>query len=767
MRRATAILLVAFVCSACAREPGLFSEQNARAHIGMLAGTIGSRPVGTRANARARAYIIDQLRLFGFEVRVQEADARRRTIGRTARVSNIIAIRQGRRPEAVGLVSHYDSVPAGPGAGDDALGVGVSLEAARVLAARSDPNWTVMVLVTDGEEVGLMGAAALMTDREITGRLNAYVNMESIGAAGPPMLFEVGPGNAWLLAPWIRQAPYPRGGSFVTEIYRRLPNDTDFSILKLQGIPGLNIAAVGDSYAYHTAGDTPERLSPRTVRQMGEQLVTIVNALDGIDITQRSTDERTFFDVAGAAAASYGRLAGIMISIVALLFGVIAWVKVMAAAVRAEGLARWLLSCFWILLGTVLVVASMVAATSALRVAREVFHPWYARPDRLFLLLVAVAATFGWSIARFGRWLPPRAHGLRHPIVAWTIALPVWLLLAIGALWLIPGAAYLWVLPLLTAGVLLTLTPSMKTATVRLVSIVVLLVAGTLWIPNTVDLLRFAVAELGRFPVVTPAFVFATMMTAAGLMVVPPLLAATASIKPVLHPALATALCSFAVAVTAGFAYVAPAYTSDAPLRRYARVLQEGEGAAVWDVGSLEPGLDLGEGAPGGWKAVDTAPTASVPARRLPHPFVFRAAGPGLGPAPVRIAGLSAEPVAAGLEFTLTVVPDTPGLAVTFVLPAGIQPARSNLPGVMRLDRWTATYFAVPPDGIVFRATFVSTSAAALKGFRVVVSTQGSARGEGWTLPAWLPQERVAWTAEANWILDPFALPIAPVPPLR
>ncbi len=85
----------------CSRPPGLFSEQNARAHIGMLAGTIGSRPIGTPANVRARAYITEQLRLFGYEVRVQEADARRAALGLTARVANIIAVRPGRRSEAV------------------------------------------------------------------------------------------------------------------------------------------------------------------------------------------------------------------------------------------------------------------------------------------------------------------------------------------------------------------------------------------------------------------------------------------------------------------------------------------------------------------------------------------------------------------------------------------------------------------------------------------------------------------------------------------
>jgi hypothetical protein len=771
-RRTCFLFLLALfpALAGCTRSAGLFSEQNARAHVSMLAGTIGSRPIGSEANARARAYVIDQLKLYGYDVRVQETDARRAELGRTAHVSNIIATLRGVRPEAIGLVSHYDSAPESPGAADDGLGVAVSLEAARVLAARADRQWTTLVLVTDGEESGLMGAAALVTDRDVTSTLQAYINVEAAGSGGTAVLFEAGPANGWVTRPWARSAPHPRGGSFGIEVYKRLPNDTDFTILAREDIPGLNFAAVDDGYTYHTARDVPERLGADTLRKTGENVVAVALALDGVDITQRGKWGATFFDIGGVTALSYSMIVGWLVAGTSLLFGVVAWVRITSAALRIGGGLRWVFTAVWSAVGVAVVVGTMIGVTWALRAARQVYHPWYAHPNRMFLLLAVAAIAAGWAMGRVGAWLPARVRGVRHPVVTWSLTLPIWLALAVGAIWLAPGAAYLWTLPLLVASVLLLLATSGDAVATRIVSIVVLGVAATLWLRNTVDLLRFATAVFGRLPIITPAYVYAAIITGAGVMIVPPFVAAITRSSPVARPSLITALCLLALAITAGSAALAPAYTFEQPLRRHIRALQEPDGTmATWEIASIEPGLDLAPGAPGGWSRQSTPAPASVPWGRLTYPFVFRASGAPLGPAPVEIGGFTVAPIQAGVELALTVIPRRSGLAVSFVLPAGLTPARTSLPGALRLGRWTAVFIAPPVEGIAWRARFAGVDATRLRDVHVAVTDFGFPGGTGWQrLPAWLPQDRAVWTATATWVVPASqGRPLEPIPPLR
>jgi peptidase M28-like protein len=759
--RAPGLLIVMCVACSCSRERPIFSEQNARAHVNMLAGTIGSRPAGTEANRRARTYIIDQLKQAGFDVRVQETDARRRDLGRTARAANIIAVLPGERPEAVGLLSHYDSVFEAPGAGDDALGVAVSLEGARVLAAQKNRRWSLLVLVTDAEESGLMGAAALVGERDVVDRLKAYINVEAIGADGVPVLFETGPGNGWLTSVWARRAPHPRGGSYAIEVYKRLPNDTDFSILKTQDIPGLNFGAVGDSYAYHTPRDRAERLSNMTLRTMGENLVAIIQGLQSVEITQRSPLSHTYFDIAGTAAVSYGPTAAMTMGLAALLFGAIAWLRFIRVVIRDSGVLRWLLVAVWTVVGAAAVTAAMVGAVWLLRSARQTYHPWYAHPERLVALLLVTGTATGWALARLGRLLPARAHGARHPALTWSLTLPIWIAICGIAMWVAPSAAYLWTLPLLIAGILFTLAPPSRDGVVRIGSAAVFAIGTTLWLRESLELFWFTVAVLGRMPIVTPVFVYPALMCAAALMLAPPLIATLTPVRPLLRPSVLTTGLLAAAAVTAGLAYTAPAYTFERPLRRHVRVIQDAAGAqSIWEVGSVEPGLDLGENAPPGFvPATDEVAGLGIPWGRLTFPFVFRTSSAPHAPPPATISNFTTTALDQGAEVGVSVTPQQAGVVVTFVLPETLVPARSNLPGIVRRGRWTASYVAPPPDGVVWRASFGRLPSGALDGLRVVVSLPW-----GEHPPQWLPQDRSVWSGAASWVLVP---PVVAAVPLR
>jgi hypothetical protein len=206
-------------------------------------------------------------------------------------------------------------------------------------------------------------------------------------------------------------------------------------------------------------------------------------------------------------------------------------------------------------------------------------------------------------------------------------------------------------------------------------------------------------------------------------------------------------------------------------LRRYVRAIQEpGADHSVWMVGSLEPGLDLDAGAPSRW-TMGEPPVTSIPWGTLPQPFVFSTTTAPLGPSPAAITGFAVAPSdgGAGATVTLSVVPREPALSVSFVLPSGLTPARSNFPGALRLDRWTATFYAPPPEGIAWQASFASATPATLKGIRVAITAAGLRGAPGpQRLPAWLPQEQAVWSAWFTWVLDPSAPPpIEPVPPLR
>ena len=130
------------------------------------------------------------------------------------------------------LSAHYDSVPRGPGAGDDASGVAAILESLRALKAGPPPERDVIILINEGEEVGLFGADGLLQEHPWAKDVGVVLNFDARGNSGPSYMFETSEGNGWLIEQLARALPHPMATSMTVDVYRLMPNDTDLTIYK-------------------------------------------------------------------------------------------------------------------------------------------------------------------------------------------------------------------------------------------------------------------------------------------------------------------------------------------------------------------------------------------------------------------------------------------------------------------------------------------------------------------------------------------------------
>jgi hypothetical protein len=218
-------------------------------------------------------------------------------------VHNVVVRVVGRNPgKAALLCAHYDSVPAGPGASDNGVSVAIAIEIARVLAA-APPEKAVVVLLTDGEEAGLLGAEGFASRHRWMAEIEAVVNLDARGTYGHSLLFETGPRSAGLVAALAGAWPRPAASSLFTTVYRWLPNDTDFSVFKERGLPGLNFAFIAGADRYHTPLDDLPAVRLETLHSQGSAALAAVRAVS-LARADGAADA-VFFDVLHGALVSW------------------------------------------------------------------------------------------------------------------------------------------------------------------------------------------------------------------------------------------------------------------------------------------------------------------------------------------------------------------------------------------------------------------------------------------------------------------------------
>ncbi len=279
--------------------PSQFSAGRAREILFQLVGNGVPHPVGSAEDAAVRERIVEILTKLGYRPEIQPGFGCNEW-GSCGSVMNIATRVEGTEPgEAVLLAAHYDSVPAGPGASDDGMGAVTVLEIARILKTLPPPWHPIILLITDGEEAGMLGADVFVESHPWAREVKVAVNVEARGTSGPSLMFETGSANDWAMRLYARAVPHPITNSIYYTVYKRLPNDTDFSVFKAAGYQGLNFAIIGDVMHYHTPLDNFENVSASSLQHHGDNALSTVLAFANVDLGNPPQGEAVYFDVFG------------------------------------------------------------------------------------------------------------------------------------------------------------------------------------------------------------------------------------------------------------------------------------------------------------------------------------------------------------------------------------------------------------------------------------------------------------------------------------
>lgn len=259
-----------------------FDPDRAMEHIHQLSVGIGPRPSGTPEEHRAAGYIQGAFLEMGYTDVVEQAFAS----GAGGTSYNVYAQDVGARPDWVIVVgAHYDSAGStgSPGANDNASGVGVVLELARVFHGRD--NLPTLLFVAFGseeeseeyEKEDLEYGSAYMADHleAIDGEVIGMVNLDMVGVGEEAFVY------ATLEAPDTLSDLFLEFADEQGEEvgFVRDPGDwSDNESFEAEGISSFTLEWQLDPF-YHTPGDVFERIEPDLIEESGRLLEGFLSEL--------------------------------------------------------------------------------------------------------------------------------------------------------------------------------------------------------------------------------------------------------------------------------------------------------------------------------------------------------------------------------------------------------------------------------------------------------------------------------------------------------
>ena len=422
----------------------VFSAGRAVQHLAVIAEK--PHPVGSTGHTVVQQYLLKQLSDSGMESQIQTAVAPGKNDSAPLQVTalqNVIGRLKGTSSsKAVLLVAHYDSMLNSFGASDNGTAIASILETLRALKTGPPLKNDVIVLFTDGEEDGLLGARAFATEHPWAEDVGVVLNFDARGNSGPVMMFETSEHNGWLIDQFAEAAPYPVAHSLSYELYQLLPNDTDLTPFKKAGIAGLNFANIDGIERYHSPLDNIQGIDQDTVQHRGSNTLALTRQFGNADLSQTIRKNVVYFDLFGRKLVHYS---GAWVMPLTLM------VSALFLAVVIVGFRKRQLTVSGIIVGFISLFISLLAASLAGWLLWKI--TWMVRPgpsatatqSRLLLLgFVALAIAITLGVYTFVR-NRAKVESLAIGSLLW------WLLLMFVVSVVLPGATFIFQWPLLFA----------------------------------------------------------------------------------------------------------------------------------------------------------------------------------------------------------------------------------------------------------------------------------------------------------------------------
>lgn len=277
-----------------------FSAERARDTLQILLQQNTPHPVGSAANQFVKSQIEKQLNQLGIEHRTQRKWACRFQSNHCAMVENLVAEIKGQSAtNKIVLMAHYDSVPTSIGAGDDGAAVAAILETARILQLEAPLKRGIVLLFTDGEERGLLGAEAFFNHDSEADNISVVLNYEGSGSKGVVRVLRTSDQNEQLIRSYLEIANPVSGNSLSNEIFKWMPNDTDFSVVNRRGLNGIDFSFAEERSHYHTPNDNLKNLNLSTLQHHGNSMLPLVRELINAESISSSRDHEVYTDPYG------------------------------------------------------------------------------------------------------------------------------------------------------------------------------------------------------------------------------------------------------------------------------------------------------------------------------------------------------------------------------------------------------------------------------------------------------------------------------------